>query len=87
MLLALLRVSRPETLKEYAPDDLGHIVGLDRMPEVKTLRRKLAGLAQMKKSRELGRELAQRRQGAWPHFWISVRRRICSRLPWQTQHC
>ena len=87
VLLALLRVSRPETLKEYAPDDLGHIVGLDRMPEVKTLRRKLAGLAQMKKSRELGRELAQRRQGAWPHFWISVRRRICSRLPWQTQHC
>lgn len=61
VLLALLRISRPETLKEYAPDDLGHIVGLDRMPEVKTLRRKLAGLAQMKKSRELGRELAQRR--------------------------
>lgn len=61
VLLALLRIPRPETLKEYAPDDLGHIVGLDRMPEVKTLRRKLAELAQMKKSRELGRELAQRR--------------------------
>jgi hypothetical protein len=61
VLLALLRIPRPETLKEYAPGDLGHIVGLDRMPEVKTLRRKLATLAQMKKSRELGRELAQRR--------------------------
>jgi hypothetical protein len=61
VLLALLRIPRPETLKEYAPDDLGHIVGLDRMPEVKTLRRKLAGLTQMKKSYELGRELAQRR--------------------------
>lgn len=61
VLLALLRIPRPETLKEYAPDDLGHIVGLDRMPEVKTLRRKLVALAQMKKSRELGRELAQRR--------------------------
>jgi hypothetical protein len=61
VLLALLRIPRPESLKEYAPEDLGHIVGLDRMPEVKTLRRKLARLAQMKKSRELGRELAQRR--------------------------
>jgi len=61
VLLALLRIPRPETLKEYAPDDLGHILGLDRVPEVKTLRRKLARLAQVKKSRELGRELAQRR--------------------------
>lgn len=41
VLLALLRIPRPETLKEYAPNDLGRIVGLDRMPEVKTLRRKL----------------------------------------------
>lgn len=29
VLLALLRIPRPETLKEYAPDGLGHIVGLD----------------------------------------------------------
>ena len=61
VLLALLRIPRPEALKEYAPDGLGHIIGLDRMPEVKTLRRKLARLAQTKKSQELGRELAQRR--------------------------
>src|SRR2546426_2855431 len=61
VLLALLRIPRPEALKEYAPDGLGHIVGLDRMPEVKTLRRKLARLAHMKKSHELGRELARRR--------------------------
>src|SRR5256884_2999204 len=31
--------------KEYPPGELGRIVGLDRMPEVKTLRRKLARLA------------------------------------------
>jgi hypothetical protein len=61
VLLALLRIPRPETLKEYAPDGLGHIVGLDRMLEVKTLRRKLAQLANMNKSQQLGRELAQRR--------------------------
>ena len=61
VLLALLRIPRPETLKEYAPNDLGRIVGLDRMPEVKTLRRKLARLASLKGSRELGREMAIRR--------------------------
>ena len=61
VLLALLRIPRPENLKEYAPSDLGRIVGLDRMPEVKTLRRKLARLAALKGSRELGREMAKRR--------------------------
>ena len=61
ILLALLRIPRPETLKEYAPADLGRIVGLDRLPEVKTLRRKLADLASRKASEEFGRELARRR--------------------------
>jgi hypothetical protein len=61
ILLALLRIPRPETLNEYAPGDLGRIVGLDRLAEVKTLRRKLARLALRKASREFGRELACRR--------------------------
>ena len=61
ILLALLRIPRPENLKEYAPNDLGRIVGLDRMPEVKTLRRKLARLAALKGSRELGCEMAKHR--------------------------
>ena len=61
ILLALLRIPRPETLKEYAPGDLGRIVGLDRLPEVKTLRRKQARLASRKASQEFGRELARRR--------------------------
>lgn len=61
VLLSLLRIPRVETLKEYSPGDLGRIVGLDRIPEVKTLRRKLARLAEMKKSRELGLEMARLR--------------------------
>jgi len=61
ILLALLRIPRPETLKEYSPGDLGRIVGLDRMLEVKTLRRKFARLASMKRSREFGLEMARRR--------------------------
>lgn len=61
ILLALLRIPRPETLKEYAPGDLGRLMGLDRLPEVKTLRRKLARLASRKASQKFGRELARRR--------------------------
>jgi transposase len=61
VLLALLRIPRPETLKEYSPGDLGRIIGLDRIPEVKTLRRKLGQFSAMKKSRELGLEMARLR--------------------------
>ena len=55
VLLALLRIPRPETLKEYSPGELG------RMPEVKTLRRKLSQLAARQGSQALGQEIAQRR--------------------------
>ena len=61
ILLALLRIPRPETLKEYAPQDLGRIIGLDRVPEVKTLRRKLERIASRKVSQQFGRELARHR--------------------------
>src|SRR6267154_922911 len=61
VLLALLRIPRPETLKEYPPGEPGRIVGLDRMPEVKTLRRKLSRLAYLKDSYQLGREVARQR--------------------------
>ena len=61
VLLALLRIPQPETLKEYSPGELGRIVGLDRMLEVKTLRRKLSRLALLKNSHQLGREVARQR--------------------------
>src|ERR1039457_6472648 len=32
LLLALLRIPRPETLKEYAPTDLGRILGFNSLP-------------------------------------------------------
>jgi transposase len=59
--LALLRIKRPEALKEHAPPELGRLLGLDRAPEVKTLRRKLTRLAGFGRATELGRQLAQRR--------------------------
>jgi prepilin-type processing-associated H-X9-DG protein len=59
VLLALLRIKRPENLKEYAPEPLGQLVGLDRMAEVKTLRRKLTVLAGRGQGPELLKELAR----------------------------
>lgn len=61
LLMALLRVKRPEGLKEHAPTDVGRIMGLDRAPEVKTLRRKLADLAATGKAELFVRKLAQMR--------------------------
>ena len=43
--MALLREPRAEGATRLRPADLGRVLGLDRAPEVKTLRRKLAELA------------------------------------------
>jgi transposase len=60
-LAALLRIKRPEHFKEYRPEDLGQILGLDRAPEVKTVRRKFTRLAAMGRAGELMEESARRR--------------------------
>lgn len=59
LLMALLRIKRPEHLKEHDPATLGRVLGLDRAPEVKTLRRKLTRLAAHHRAEELGAELAR----------------------------
>lgn len=61
LLMALLRIKRPEALKERPPEDFGRILGLDRAPEVKTLRRKLSRLAAFGRGADFGRALARRR--------------------------
>lgn len=61
LLMALLRIKRPEGLKEHVPEDLGRILGLDRAFEVKPLRRKLTRLAACGRAAAFGRALAQRR--------------------------
>jgi transposase len=60
-LSALLRIKRPEHIKEHNPQELGHVVGLDRFPEVKTVHRKMNQLAARKLARELMRAMAERR--------------------------
>ena len=61
LLAALLRIKRPEGFKEHSPSDLGRLLGLDRAPEVKTVRRKLRRLAAFGRAAEFGGELARRR--------------------------
>jgi transposase len=58
---ALLRIKRPEHWKEYRPQDLGAILGLDRAPEVKTVRRKFARLAAVGRGKQLMDEVARQR--------------------------
>ena len=60
-LAALLRIKRAEHFKEYLPQDLGAILGLDRAPEVKTVRRKFAQLAARGRAKLLMDELARQR--------------------------
>ena len=59
--MALLRIKRPEGLKERVPQDLGRVLGLDRAPEVKTLRRKLARLGSFGRATDFGRALSRHR--------------------------
>jgi transposase len=61
LLMALWRIKRPEALKEFDPQTLGRVLGLDRAPEIKTVRRKLTRLASYHKAEQLGAELARLR--------------------------
>ena len=61
LFMALLRIKRPEHIKECDPAAFGRLLGLDRAPEVKTLRRRLTRLAAHHCAEQLGAELARLR--------------------------
>ncbi len=58
--MALLRIRTPEQLQGHPPGELGVLLGLDRAPEVKTLRRKLWELAARRQATQFSRRLAER---------------------------
>lgn len=60
--MALLRIRTPEQMTEISPGEFGSLLGLDRGPEVKTIRRKL------KEIRE--RKLAPLFNGALTEHWV-----------------
>ena len=55
--MALARIKNPEQLKQCRPGEIGKIIGLDRIPEVKCLRGKIKFLSDQSKARELNRQL------------------------------
>lgn len=59
-LMALLRIRSPDQLQFEAPGELGRLVGLDRVPEVKTLRRKLSEMAEQGQALAFAHGLAER---------------------------
>src|SRR6266496_1545892 len=64
--MALLREARAEGATRIPPAALGRVLGLDRAPEVKTIRRKLGELAAAGKAAELVMALARRHAAARP---------------------
>jgi transposase len=65
--LALAGEPRAEGATRVPPAALGRVLGLDRAPEVKTIRRKLTELAAAGKAEELIMALARRHAAARPH--------------------
>jgi len=58
VVMALLRIRRPEQIKNYDPASLGCVLGLPRAAEVKTIRRKFDEIAQRGQAAEWHRRLA-----------------------------
>jgi hypothetical protein len=79
--LALAGEPRAEGATRVPPAALGRVLGLDRAPEVKTIRRKLAGLAAAGKAAELVMALARRHAAARPDalgfLYVDGHARVC----------
>lgn len=55
--MALGRIKNPEQLKQCKPGEIGRIIGLDRIPEVRCLREKIKCLSDQQKAQELNNRL------------------------------
>ncbi len=64
-LIVLLRVKSIDAIQYCSPGELGKLLGLDRIPEIKTIRRKLGIVAKQDKDRRWGRDLSK--------DWLSAR--------------
>ena len=56
--MGLLRIKNPEQLKQCKPGEIGKVMGLDRVPEVRCLREKVKLLTAQGKSQEFNLKLA-----------------------------
>ena len=58
--MAMLRIKNTEQLTDHAPGEFGQILGLDRSPEMKTVRRKLAELSERNQALEFSGAFSER---------------------------
>jgi hypothetical protein len=65
-LMALTRVKNPDRLDAVATGEMGILIGMDRFPEKKTIRKKIGELASRGLSHEFATELARRWADAEP---------------------
>lgn len=71
--MTLARVRNPESLRYQAPGEWGAVLGLDRCPEVKTLRRKIGLMANDETSVQAWQlALARRWQEEEPELWATL---------------
>lgn len=56
-IMALCRIKNPEQTKQCKPGELGKVIGLDRIPEVRCLRKKIKELSDQNKSLQISKEL------------------------------
>ena len=64
--MALTRLKSMEALRYCAPGEWGKLLGLDRIPEVKTLRDKVRHLSQLEQAQQWGADLCQQWMKAAP---------------------
>lgn len=57
--IVLLRIKTIESIKSFSPGELGKLIGLDRIPEIKTIRKKLGILASQNRSKDWSRRLSK----------------------------
>ena len=58
-LVVLLRIKTIEGIKQLEPGEFGNLLGLDRIPEIQTIRSKIAFMSELKKSGEWSSELSK----------------------------
>ena len=82
--MALCRIKAVEQLQYEPPGELGKLLGLDRVPEVRCLRHKLAALSIDRRPEKMGRATVPRLAGGRAGTgWRLVCRRARSPLSWQ----
>ncbi len=64
--MALARIKNPESLKHCKPGELGRLIGLDRIPEVKCLREKIALMSDQQQAACFNEELMKEWCGQLP---------------------